>query len=171
MQREPAKAWRASSAAPAIGAFIAAYALLGDNIVGVVIIVLAASGMVQPLILWALAVVIVGLINLACCYWIVREWSAFRGGAGGRLERRIDGLRDSRLMRRPIAWISEGNPGRFALAAILTNAITAVAAARVVGAPVDGRRIMYASFAFAAVSCALHTAFGSIIGNLIRSVS
>jgi hypothetical protein len=170
MQGEPAQALKASGGRTAIGAFIAAYALFGDNVVGVIIIVTALSGVVNPLILWAISALAVCLINLACCNWVVREWGAFSAGAGGRVEKRIEGLRYARIMRRPVAWISEGGPGRFALAAIVTNAITAVAAARIVGAPVDRRRILYASIAFAAVSCGLHTAFGSLIGYVIRSV-
>jgi hypothetical protein len=102
---------------------------------------------------------------------VTRRWPVFVAGAGGRVEKRIEDLRNARIMRRPIAWISEGSVGRFVLAAILTNAIIAVTAAHVVGTPVDRRRIVFASAAFAAMSCGLHTVFGSLIGYIIRAVS
>ena len=171
MQEESTNPRKASGAKAAIALGIAGYALFGDNVVGIIVILAAAAAVVHPLVLWALSAAIVALINVGCCYWVVGERAAFSDGAGGRLEKRLEGMRNGRVMRRPIGWISDGGAGRFALAAILTNAIMAVAAASMLGVRVDGRRILYASVAFAAVSCGLHTTFGSLLGYAIRSLT
>jgi hypothetical protein len=153
----------------AIGVFIAGFALFGDLIVGGIVVLLAA--LANPLVVWTVSAAGIALMNIACCRWVVREWSSFIGGSGAGVAKRVDGLRESRLMRRPTAWLSEAGDGRFALAAILTNAITAVTAARALGASVDGRRIIVASVGFAAVSCGLHATFGFILGEVIRAVA
>ena len=120
MQNESATVQKAVGAKAAIAMFIAAYALFGDNVVGIVVIIAAATGLVHPLILWSISAACVALINVACCQWVVRERSAFSEGPGGRVEKRLEGLRTGR-MRRPIAWMSEGGARRFALAAGLLH--------------------------------------------------
>jgi hypothetical protein len=170
MQEAPAHAPARTGLKAAIGMFIAAFAVFGDNVIGIIII-LAAATVYNPLAVWPIAVAIVAAINYACCMWVWREWPSFVSGAGAKFEKRIDGLRNSKLMRKPIAWISEGSTRRFTLAAILTNAVTAVTAAHIVGAAVDRRRIACAALGFAAVSCALHTAFGTLIGYGVRAIA
>ena len=169
MQDEYAKPRSVSGSKAAIGVFIAGFALFGDLVVGGVVILLAA--LANPLVVWTIAAACVALINMACCHWVVREWASFIDGPGAGVAKRVDSLREARLTRRPIAWLSEADDRRFALAAILTNAITAVAAARALGTRVDARRIVVASVSFAAVSCALHATFGFILGELIRSAA
>ena len=169
MQDAPANVQTGSGAKKAIGRFIAGYAVLGDNVVGIFIILAAA--LTNPLVVWPVATAIVTAINFAFSTWLMREWPAFRAGSGAKLEKRVEGMREGRLMSRPIAWISEGSVRRFTLAAILTNAITAVVAARIVGAPVDRRRIFCAALGFSAVSCGLHTTFGALIGYAVRALN
>jgi hypothetical protein len=169
MQREPVHAGAGAAATTVISGFVVGYAILGDNIVAVFVILAAA--IFSPLIVWPIAAAIVTLVNIACCTWVTRRWSDFIAGGGGRIEKRLEGLRNNRFMRRPVAWISGGSTGRFTLAAILTNAIIAVAAAQMAGSPVDRRRIVCASLGFAAVSCALHTMFGFLIGSVVGSMS
>jgi hypothetical protein len=153
----------------AIGVFIAGFALFGDLIVGAIVILLAA--LANPFVVWAISAATIALINVACCHWVVREWASFIDGPGAGVAKRIDSLRDARLTRRPIAWLSEAGDGRFALAAILTNAITAVTAARAFGTDVNRRRVLIASVAFAVVSCGLHATFGFIIGEVVRGLA
>jgi hypothetical protein len=69
-------------------------------------------------------------------------WDGWIAGHGERVEARLEKLRSGRITRHPVEWVRRGSVGWFALAAILLNAVVAVAVARLVGGePVGARRV------------------------------
>jgi hypothetical protein len=79
-------------------------------------------------------------------------------------------MRTGRLMRHPVAWIQRGSDFWFGLAAALTNAITTVAVARLIGGhSISERRILVASFSFALFVAGVGSLLGFALGDAIRA--
>ena len=98
------------------------------------IVVACVAAFVQPpLIVFVAAAVLFIVINTACCTWVDHHWGLWSEGRGKFVEKRLRKMRESRVMRRPVEWIASGSDRKFAYAAILTNAVVAVAAARIIG--------------------------------------
>ena len=87
----------------AIGAAITAFAFLDAYTVGLLIAALAAW--LPALIVFAVAAVVLTLINGARCRWVERQWDAWIAGNAKRMEATLAKRRKSRLMRHPVAWI------------------------------------------------------------------
>jgi hypothetical protein len=114
-----------------VGTIVAAWALL-DPLIGIVIVILAAW--LRPWVVSIVAAVVLTIINTALCTWVDRWWDLFVAGPGKKIEARLEKMRRGRIMRHPVQWITEGSAFWYSLAAMLTNAITCVGIARVVGA-------------------------------------
>jgi hypothetical protein len=142
----------------------------GDGLVQLLVILIAAW--LNPLLVLAVAFVELTVINTACCNWIDGNWDRWMAGRAGRqLERRLEKMRSGRLMRRPAAWMSGGSDASFAVAAALTNAITTVAVARLVGGqPVSKRRRLLAAGAFSLFVASLGALLGFVLRDIIRAI-
>jgi hypothetical protein len=151
-----------------IGTLVAVWWAI-DGLVLLTVIVLAAW--LNPLLVFAVALVVCFAINLACCNWIDRHWDRWMANAGKKLERKLEKMRTGRLMRHPVAWIERGSDFWFGLAAALTNAITTVAVGRLIGGHAIGeRRIVVASFSFALFVAGLGVLLGLALGDVIRAI-
>jgi hypothetical protein len=150
------------------GTLVAAFAFFDGVFLGAPIALLAAS--FRPLVVYAAAVVAVVLIVTACCRWVDRRWDVFFSGNGGRVEARLETMRESRLMRHPVAWIQRGSDRWYGLAAAVANPILVSAFARVVGGkPVGERRILLGAVAYAIPYAAMWTIVGLVVGGSLRA--
>lgn len=150
-----------------VGTVVAAFAFFDGVFLGAPIALLAAS--FRPLIVYAVATVVVILLVIACCSWVDRRWDDWFSGNGKRIEARLDGMRKSRLMQHPVAWIQRGSDRWYAFAAAVANPILIAALARFVGSrPVGERRIMLGSVAYALPYVAMWTLVGFALGDAVR---
>src|SRR5262245_13148122 len=90
-----------------VGTVVGALAFFDGVFIGAPIALLAAS--FSPLAVYAGATVIVILLVIACCSWLDRRWDDWFSGHGKRIESRLDGMRKSRLLQHPVAWIQRGS--------------------------------------------------------------
>ena len=78
--------------------------------------------------------------------------------------------RQSRLLRRPLAWITRDSDVWFTIAAGLIGTIIVVAVARLPGSrPLGLRRIVFRSIAYSVGFAATYTGVGAGIGDLVRA--
>ena len=165
----PTRGTARSARAAAVGTAIALYATFDSLITGLPIAVLAA--VLNPLIVFLAAAVLLVLLNIACCNWIERQWAAFIAGNAKRLEAKLDKMRKSRVMRHPVAWITRGSDAWYTLAAALANAIIVMALARFIGGePVSERRILLGSVAYAICFAATFSVTGFVVADAVRAV-
>ena len=150
------------------GTLVAAFAFFDGIFLGAPIALLAAS--LRPLVVYAVAVVAVVFIVISCCRWVDRRWDVWFSGNGNRVEARLETMRESRLMRHPVAWIQRGSDRWYGLAAAVANPILVSAFARVVGGkPVGERRIMLGAVAYALPYVAMWTIVGLAVGSSLRA--
>ena len=143
----------------AAGTVVATVALFDGVFVGAPIAVLAAS--LRPLFVYVGAACAVSLLSIACCRWLDRRWDDWILGHGARIERRLAGMRASRLMQHPVAWIESTSDRRYAVAAAIVNPILVVALARSIGGrQIGDRRIVVGSIAYALPYVAMWTIVG-----------
>jgi len=146
----------------AIGFFDAAF-------LGLPIALLAAS--FEPLRIFAAATVAVVLLVVACSTWVDRRWGEWATANGGRIETRLASMRESRLLRHPLAWIQQGSDRRYALAAALANPILVAAFARsLTGEPIGERRIILGAVAYAVPYVAMWTVLGFLLAKAVGAV-
>ena len=75
-------------------------------------------------------------------------------------------------MRHPVAWIQSGSDGSFGLAAGVTNAITTVSLARVVGGEKLGdRRVLVAAVSYGIGCSGIWVLAGILVGDVIRAAA
>lgn len=149
-----------------IGGAVTAYALLDAYILGPVVIELSAW--FDPFVVFGVATAVLTLLNVACCSWLDRRGD---NGKPGRLEARLERLGSSRLMRRPVDWVTRGSSLWFVLGAVIINAIFVVGVARFLGGrPVDRRRIVLASAAYSITFAAFFVALGFGAGDVVRAL-
>ena len=160
---------RARSAARtgAIGTIVAAFAFFDGVFVGAPIALLAAS--LRPLIVFVAATITVSCLSIACSTWVNRRWDDWFSGNDKRIVRKLEMMRQSRLMRRPQAWIERGSDRQYALASAVANPILVVALARSVGGKPSERRIRLGSIAYAIPYVATWTLVGLTVGDVIRA--
>ena len=152
----------------AIGTIVAAFAFFDGVFVGAPIALLAAS--FRPLLVFVVAAIAVTCFSIACSGWLNRRWDDWLSGNDKRVAKRLETMRASRLMRRPVGWIERGSDRQYALAAALVNPVLVVAVARSVGGkPIRGRRIRLGSIAYALPYVAMWTLFGLVVGDAIRA--
>ena len=151
-----------------VGTVVGALAFFDGVFLGAPIAVLAAS--FRPLVVYAVATTLVILIVIACCSWVDRHWDDWFSGNGNRVEARLEGMRKSRLMRHPVAWIEQGSDRWYAFAAAVANPILVGALARFVsGKPIGRRRIVLGAVAYALPYAAMWTLVGFALGDTLRS--
>jgi hypothetical protein len=170
MASPPGAAQRVGSATRTgvMGTIVAAFAFFDGVFVGTPVALLAAS--LGPLFVFVVGVIAVSFLSIACCRWVDRRWDDWLSGHGKRTEKKLETIRASRLMRRPVAWIQRGTDGRYALAAALANPILVVALARSVGGkPVGERRIVFGSVAYAIPYVAIWSLVGLALGDTVRA--
>ncbi len=147
-----------------VGTIVAAFAFFDGVFLGAPIAVLAAS--LRPLLVFIAAAIAVSLLSIACCRWVDRRWDDWFSGNGKRIEKRLETMRASRLMQRPVAWIQHGSDRQYAIAAAVVNPILVVALARsVVGKPIGERRILLGSIAYAVPYVAMWSLVGFVVGS------
>ena len=171
MATPPSSVRRAGSATRSgvVGTVVAAFAFFDGVFIGAPIALLAAS--FRPLFVYAAATVVVVLLVIACCSWVDRRWDDWFSGNGKRIEARLEGMRKSRLMQHPVAWIQRGSDRWYAFAAAVANPILVAALARFVGGtPVGHRRIVLGSVAYAIPYVAMWTLVGFALGDAARRV-
>jgi len=151
-----------------VGTVVGAVAFFDGVFIGAPIALLATT--LRPLLVYAVATGAVILIVIACCAWIDRRWDDWFSGSGKRVEARLEGMRRSRLMRHPVAWVERGSDRWYALAAAVANPILIGALARLVGGrPIGRRRIVLGAVAYAIPYCAMWTIVGFALGDTIRA--
>ena len=152
-----------------VGTVVAAFAFFDGVFIGAPIALLATS--FRPLVVYAVATVVVILLVIACCSWVDRRWDEWFSGNGRRIEARLDGMRKSRLMQHPVAWIQRGSDRWYAFAAAVANPILVGALARFIGGkPIGKRRILLGAVAYALPYVAMWTIVGFALGDTVRSV-
>jgi hypothetical protein len=151
----------------AIGTGVGAFAFFDGVFLGLPIAVLAAS--FRPLIVYPVATVVVILLVIACSSWVDRRWDDWFAGHGKRIERRLETMRASSLMRHPVAWIQNGSDRWYAFAAAVANPILIAALARFIGGkPIGERRILLGAVAYAIPYVAMWTIVGYALGGTLR---
>ncbi len=152
-----------------IGGAIAIYAVFDTLIIGLPTLVLAAT--YDSLRVFGIAACAIALLNVACCTWVDDHWGAWMASSGQRVGARLEKMRDRKALQKPIGWIEEGTPGRYALAAAIVNAILVVGTARVItGKPVGARRIRVASFSYGMIFAGVYSLCGYMLGRLMSLV-
>ena len=119
------------------GTIVAAVAFFDGVFIGAPIAVLAAS--FRPLLVYIVATLVVIVLVIGCCRWVDRRWDDWFSGNGTRIEKRLEKMRESRLMAHPVAWIQRGSDRWYALAAAVANPILVATFARFVGGEPVGR--------------------------------
>jgi hypothetical protein len=137
-----------------------------DLIVALTVIV--AATWVNALLVFVVALAVLSSVNAACCIWIEHHWDTWAaGGSAARIRRRLDWTAPWHLIRQSAAWIERGSEAWFALAAVATNAITAVTVAHMMGGPVDRRRVLIASTSHALLIAAVGSVAGYVLGEAV----
>jgi hypothetical protein len=168
-QDAPTPAGGSAARTTAVGTLVTLYGFFDALVVGLPLLFLAAW--LNPLVVFVVAAVVLVPVNGWLCTWLDREWDGWFAGAGQRVERKLDKMRKSAVMRHPVAWIQRGSDGWFALAAALTNAIVATAFVRLLtGQPVGARRIRLAALAYGIFFAALFSLLGFVLGDVIRAL-
>lgn len=166
----PSSTQRAAGAARTgvIGAVVGAFAFFDGVFVGAPIAVLAAS--FTPLLVYVVATLVVVLLVIGCCSWVDRRWDDWFSGNGKRIETRLDGMRASRLMKHPVAWIERGSDRWYAFAAAVANPILVGALARLVGGkPIGRHRIVLGAVAYAIPYVAMWSIIGFALGRALQA--
>lgn len=165
-QGSSSRGFAKSARVASIGGAVTAYALFDAYVIGPMVIELSAW--YDPFVVFGVATALLTLVNVACCSWLERRGD---DRAPGRIEARLERLGSSKLMRRPVNWITRGSSAWFVLGAVIVNAIFVVGVARFLGGgPVDRRRIMLASAAYSITFAAFFVAVGFGAGGAIRAL-
>jgi hypothetical protein len=150
-----------------MGTVVVAFAFFDGVFVGTPIALLAAS--LRPSIVFVAAAIAVTCLSIACSTWVNRRWDDWFSGNDTRVAKRLETMRNSRVMRRPEAWIERGSDRQYAVAAALVNPILVVALARSVGGKPSGGRIRLGSIAYAIPYVAMWTLVGLVVGDAVRA--
>ena len=152
-----------------IGTVVGAFAFFDGVFLGAPIAVLAAT--FRPLVVYPVAAVTVILLVIACCSWVDRRWDDWFSGNGTRIEKRLEAMRASGLMKHPVAWTQRGSDRWYAFAAAVANPILIAALARFIGGKRIGeRRILLGAVAYAIPYVAMWSLVGFALGGTIRAV-
>jgi hypothetical protein len=153
----------------AVGAAVAIYAFLDDLFLGPILV--AAAVFFPWYLILGSATGLLTLVNVACCNWLQRTWDGWVHGHGAKLEARLEKLRNGRLTRHPVRWITRDSDVWVTVAAGLIGTVIVVAVIRLLGGrPVGRRRVVYASVAYSAGFAATYTGIGIGIDDLLRLI-
>jgi hypothetical protein len=145
-----------------------AFGFFDGVFLGAPIALLAATS--GPVPVYCGAVIAVIVLVIACCRWVDRCWDAWFSGKGRRIETRLEGMRASRLMRHPVAWIQRGSDRWYALAAAVANPILVAGFGRFLGGKQIGeRRIVLGAVAYAIPYVAMWTLVGLVLSGSLRA--
>ena len=145
-----------------------AFGFFDGVFLGAPIALLAATS--GPVPVYCGAVIAVIVLVIACCRWVDRCWDAWFSGKGRRIETRLEGMRASRLMRHPVAWIERGSDRWYALAAAVANPILVAGFAGFLGGKEIGeRRIVLGAVAYAIPYVAMWTLVGLVVSGSLRA--
>jgi hypothetical protein len=148
----------------AIGTLVAGFAFFDGALIGAPIAALAAT--LRPPLVFVVAAVAVSFLSIACCRWVDRRWEDWFSGNTKRIEKRLERMRESRLMSRPVTWIQGSSDRRYAVAAAVVNPILVIALARSIGGqPIGERRILLGSVAYAIPYVAMWSLVGLALGD------
>ena len=142
-----------------VGTAVVGFAFFDSILLGLPIALLAAFFRLS--LVYAAAVIAVVLLVIGSCRWLDRHWDDWFSGNGARIERRLETMRASRLLARPVAWLERGSDRSYAFAAAVANPILVAALARVIGGTAVGeRRVVLGAVAYAIP----YVAMWSIVG-------
>jgi len=145
---------------------VVAFGFFDGVFLGAPIALLAAA--LSPVPVYCGAVLAVIAVVIACCRWVDRRWDTWLSGKGRRIETRLEGMRASRLMRHPVAWIQRGSDRWYALAAAVANPILVAGFARFLGGKEIGeRRIVLGAVAYAIPYVAMWTLVGLVVSTAL----
>jgi hypothetical protein len=149
----------------AVGSFIAVYAVVDAWVLGIAVIVLA--DLFNAFVVLVLAAAAISMINIWACSWLDDEWDFWVAGPGKRFAKRLEKMRSGTRLRRPVAWVQRDSEVWFTLAAIVINAITVVALARMIGGtPVGRERVRLAAVGYSIFFATLFTLIGVAVSRL-----
>jgi hypothetical protein len=150
----------------AAGTVVGAVAFFDGVCVGMPVAVLAAAW--RPMFVFGIGAVAVSLLAIFCCSWLERRWDDWSSRNGNRLEKRLDRMRENRLMQKPVAWLQHGSDRQYAFAAAVANPVLVAALARSIGGrPIGRRRIVLGSVAYAIPYVALWSLVGVAISSAV----
>jgi hypothetical protein len=152
----------------AIGTVVAAFAFFDGVFVGAPIALLAAS--LRPSVVFVAAAFAVSFLSIACSTWVDHRWDDWFSGNDKRIVKKLETMRQSRLMRRPQAWIERGSDRQYALASALVNPILVVALDRSIGGRPSEHRIRVGSIAYAIPYVAMWTLVGLAVGDAVSAL-
>ncbi len=145
-----------------------AYAFLDDLVLGPLLV-----GLTVWLPWWltfGVSAAALTFINIACCDWLQRRWGLWSQGYGAKLEATLERKRRSRLLRRPVGWITRDSDVWITIAGGLIGTVIVIALARLAGGkPVGRRRVVFAAVAYSVGFAATYTGVGVGIGDLARA--
>jgi hypothetical protein len=153
-----------------VGAVVIGIGFFDGVFLGAPIALLAAA--LEPSVVYAYIGATAAVVFLVsfCCTWLDGRWDVWLAG-NNRIEERLDSMRTSRLMRRPVEWIHSGSDRRYALAAAVANPILVAAFARSLsGKPIGERRILLGAVAYAIPYVAIWTIVGFALGATVHAV-
>jgi hypothetical protein len=135
-----------------------------------VIVVGLTAWFEHPLILFLITALALIEINFASCGWLEHHWDGWIAGSGKRIEAKLARMRESSVMKHPVAWITQVSDWWFALATAIVNPIIVVVAARIIGGkPITARRTLIACVAYAVPMAAIFTLTGYALGEALRA--
>lgn len=147
---------------------VAAFAFFDSVFIGTPIALLAAAFKLSVVYVVATGAVVVLVIG--SCHWIDRSWEAWFSGNETRIAARLETMRASRLLARPVGWIQHGSDRWYAFAAAVANPILVAALARFIGgAPVGERRVLLGAVAYALPYVAMWSVVGVALGGAVRA--
>jgi hypothetical protein len=153
-----------------VGAVVIGIGFFDGVFLGAPIAVLAAAFEPSVLYVYIGATTAVVFLVSFCCTWLDGRWDLWLSG-NGRIEERLESMRTSRLMKRPIEWIHSGSNRRYALAAAVANPILVAAFTRSLsGKPIGERRILLGAVAYAIPYVAIWSIVGFAVGAAVRVV-
>lgn len=146
---------------------VGAYAFLDDLVLGPLLVGLAVW--LPWWLTFGVSTAAFTSINLACCDWLERKWEIWVQGYGAKLESNLERKRRSRLLRRPVDWITRDSDVWITIAGGLIGTVIVFALARLAGGkPIPRRRVVFASLAYSVGFAATYTGVGVGIGDLVR---
>jgi len=141
------------------GTVVAGVAFFDGVFIGAPVAALAAS--LRPALVYPLAVMAVAALVIGCSSWLDRRWDDWMGSHGSRMDKRLEAMRRSSLMSRPVSWLERGSDRWYALASAVVNPILVLGLARTIaGRPSTRRRIVLGAVAYAVPYVALWTLVG-----------
>ncbi len=148
---------------------MAVYAFLDDLLFAPVLV--TATVLFPWYLTLGAATAIFTFVNVVSCSWVQRSWDTWIHAQGARLEARLAGLREGRLLKFPARWITRDSDIWVTVAAGLIGTVIVVTVIRLLGgAPIGRRRVFFASLAYSVGFTATYTGVGIGLHGLLRLI-